>query len=175
MSRREEIARLLMNTERANVFGMSKSDAETLADAILALPPVETSELAKRLRANAGVHREIVPLLTRMGFANADCFNNAAKTDDEAASALVQQEAEIARLKAELAVTKGELQGFVIWRARAEKAEIARKERDEALKALGLILPLAKGYVHRNNVGSNAAYIEFAEQVLASAQKDQAQ
>lgn len=34
-------------------------------------------------------------------------------------------------------------------------------------KALGLILPLAKGYAHQNRVGSNQAYIENAEAALA--------
>ncbi len=33
--------------------------------------------------------------------------------------------------------------------------------------ALHLILPLAKGYTHQNQVGSNAQYIEEAEKALA--------
>ena len=39
----------------------------------------------------------------------------------------------------------------------------------EALReALNLILPLAKGYVAKNNVGSNQSYIEHAEALAAS-------
>jgi hypothetical protein len=34
----------------------------------------------------------------------------------------------------------------------------------EAIKALRLILPLAKGYVAKNNVGNNREYIEMAEE-----------
>lgn len=37
-----------------------------------------------------------------------------------------------------------------------------------AIEALRLILPMAKGYAHAHPVGSNAAYIEAAEAVLAA-------
>ena len=47
-----------------------------------------------------------------------------------------------------------------------------QKSKSEALEALDLILPLAKGYVANNPVGSNQKYIRIAEAVLAKADKE---
>jgi len=48
---------------------------------------------------------------------------------------------------------------------------IAQSSGEEAVEALRLILPLAKGYVANNQVGSNQKYIEIAEQVLSKHSK----
>lgn len=42
----------------------------------------------------------------------------------------------------------------------------------ELLEALVLILPLAKGYVVKNRVGSNQKYIEIAQQAIHKAQEE---
>ena len=47
---------------------------------------------------------------------------------------------------------------------RAERAEAMLKE---AVEALALILPIAKGYAAVNRVGSNLAYVSSAEAILA--------
>lgn len=49
--------------------------------------------------------------------------------------------------------------------AQAKSAEAA-KEREKAREVISLILPLAKGYVAKNDVGSNQKYIEVAEDYL---------
>lgn len=44
------------------------------------------------------------------------------------------------------------------------------KERERAAQVVFLILPLAKGYVVKNNGGANSRYIEIAEKFLESTQ-----
>lgn len=44
--------------------------------------------------------------------------------------------------------------------------EKLKQEHDRALDALALILPLAKGYVANNRVGSNEEYIKVAEETI---------
>lgn len=52
-----------------------------------------------------------------------------------------------------------------IWKAMWHAAESESDRLEEALK---LILPLAKGYVAKNRVGSNEKYIEIADAMLAA-------
>lgn len=51
-----------------------------------------------------------------------------------------------------------------------ERTEIAEALNADLLKALQLILPLAKGYASAHRVGSNAEYILFADTVLSKAE-----
>ena len=44
--------------------------------------------------------------------------------------------------------------------------EIIRKGDKPLLEALKLVLPMAKGYAYKNNVGSNMKYIETAEKAI---------
>ena len=48
----------------------------------------------------------------------------------------------------------------------ARLAMLLKNQRDKVADALRLILPMAKGYAHAHQVGSNAAYIEDAEKAL---------
>jgi hypothetical protein len=41
----------------------------------------------------------------------------------------------------------------------------------ELVEALSLILPMAKGYAHKNAVGNNWKFVEQAEQILARAEE----
>lgn len=52
------------------------------------------------------------------------------------------------------------------WQSLAEEWS-AQQPEDEVVDSLRLILPLAKGYVANNRVGSNDKYIEQAESILA--------
>jgi hypothetical protein len=45
-------------------------------------------------------------------------------------------------------------------------AEKAERCPDRAVELLRLILPMAKGYAHTNNVGNNQAFCDAAEQYL---------
>jgi len=55
--------------------------------------------------------------------------------------------------------------------AAAKAAEQKRRAEcfPDLLEALQLILPMAKGYAHQHNVGSNQAYCDQAESVIAKA------
>lgn len=60
--------------------------------------------------------------------------------------------------------------GIELWRdycAQKMKIEDLTEQRAELLEALVLIMPLAKGYAANNIVGSNAKYVEMAEEVIA--------
>ena len=43
---------------------------------------------------------------------------------------------------------------------------------EKLVEALQLILPLAKGYVSKNSVGSNQKYIEVADQAIQSVEEE---
>ena len=45
--------------------------------------------------------------------------------------------------------------------------------KDRATELLRLVLPMAKGYAYKNNVGSNMQYIAEAEQYLAANSEDE--
>lgn len=45
------------------------------------------------------------------------------------------------------------------------------EERERGKQVVFLILPLAKGYAHQHDVGSNNRYIEIAENYLATPQE----
>ena len=49
--------------------------------------------------------------------------------------------------------------------------EIIRKGDKPLLEALKLVLPMAKGYAYKNNVGSNMKYIETAEKAITEFEK----
>ncbi len=44
----------------------------------------------------------------------------------------------------------------------------AREERDEARAIVRLILPMAKGYASKHRVGNNQAFVESAEEYIAT-------
>ncbi len=48
------------------------------------------------------------------------------------------------------------------------QSELEKAVREETSEIIKLILPLAKGYTAKNNVGSNKKYIEEAENYLKS-------
>ena len=54
-------------------------------------------------------------------------------------------------------------QGYAAWLVRASN------NHEALVEALTLVLPMAKGYAHAHRVGSNEAYVEQAESVLAQA------
>lgn len=60
---------------------------------------------------------------------------------------------------------------FVLIDALPELIERAKaEERERGKQVVFLILPLAKGYAHQHDVGSNNRYIEIAENYLATPQ-----
>ena len=48
----------------------------------------------------------------------------------------------------------------------------ACNNHEKLVEALQLILPLAKGYVSKNSVGSNQKYIEVADQAIQSVEEE---
>mgnify|MGYP001569346772 CR=1 FL=1 len=46
------------------------------------------------------------------------------------------------------------------------------EENNRLIDIINLILPLAKGYVAKNQVGSNQKYIEIAEEIIAKKQEE---
>jgi hypothetical protein len=55
--------------------------------------------------------------------------------------------------------------------AQATSAIIKIIRNTELLEVLKLILPMAKGYAYKNDVGSNMKYIAIAEKVIADFEK----
>ena len=63
------------------------------------------------------------------------------------------------------------LEGSDTNRATSAIIEIIRKGDKPLLEALKLVLPMAKGYAYKNNVGSNMKYIETAEKAITEFEK----
>lgn len=109
-----------------------------------------TDDLCKRLRTNAEICRQMVPVLKRLEYVNAEGFFRAAQTDEEAASTIEAQAREIADLRAKIdecvmavepvdpndkdAAWAGTLPEAV--RATATRAETAERQLAEAVTAL---------------------------------------